>query len=326
LSARTLNADGLRTRAGKLFGTTIINYWLRNPAYIGRMVWNRTDRTNEKPLRKSAEEVIVISNAHEALVSTDDFERVQVLLSDRRPVVRHPRSVASPYLLSGFSYCGSCGSAMIGSAAKSGKYLYYECNTHFKKGKEGCVGFRVAKSKLEEFVMGRIKENILTEDNLTELVHLVNEELIETANRHEKELQQTEKQLAQVCNKLNRLYVALESGKLELDDLAPRIKELRANQQDLQQRRDFLLSKIESKTPETLDTAVVMGYARELGQVLEQASFLQQKTFLRSFVKRIEVNPQTVVLEYTIPLPLEKNRTSTREVLDINRIGSGGWI
>ena len=85
---------------------------------------------------------------------------------------------------------------MIGSAAKSGKYLYYECDTHYKKGKAGCIGFRVPKDKLEGFILDRIKENILTEDNLTQLVYLVNEELLETAVRDEKELSQIEKQLA----------------------------------------------------------------------------------------------------------------------------------
>jgi hypothetical protein len=228
------------------------------------------------------------------------------MLTDRRPVVRHPRAVASQYLLSGLSYCGNCGAAMIGSAAKSGRYLYYECDNHYKKGKDSCVGIRVAKDKLEGFVLGRIKENILTEENLTELVHLVNEELVESASRHEKELREIEKRLTQVSNRLTKLYVALESEKLDLDDLAPRIKELRAYQHELQQRQDQLLNKIESKTPETLDATTVMSYVKELEQVLGQATFLQQKTFLRSFVKRVEVNPQTVVLDYTIPLPVEK--------------------
>ena len=65
----------------------------------------------------------------------------------------------------------------------------------------------------------------------------------------------------------------------------------------------------------------MISYVRELEQVLSQASFLQQKAFLRSFVKRVEVNPDRVVLDYSIPMPLEKNRTSTSEVLYINRDG-----
>jgi site-specific DNA recombinase len=79
--AQMLNADGFRTRAGKLFGTTIINYWLRNPVYTGTLVWNRTDRTGYKAVRKSDGEVIFSHNAHQSLVSSEDFQRVQRLLS-----------------------------------------------------------------------------------------------------------------------------------------------------------------------------------------------------------------------------------------------------
>ena len=43
-----------------------------------------------------------------------------------------------------------------------------------------------------------------------------------------KRLEKIEGQLGSVNQKLLRLYTALETGKLELDDLAPRIRELRA--------------------------------------------------------------------------------------------------
>jgi len=324
--ARVLNSDGHRTRAGKLFGTTVVNYWLRNPVYTGDSVWNRTDRTKERPLRKPKEDVIVTPNTHEALISTDDFNLIQNLLSDRRPYIRHPRVVSSKYLLSGFCYCGKCGAALIGTAAKSGKYSYYECNARFKKGKEGCEGIRLGKDNLETFVVSRIKENIITEENLKQLVILINQELLETSTRCKKQLLQTEKQFTQISNKLTRLYIALESEKLDLEDIAPRIKELRINQQELQKQRDYLLSNVKSEASESLDTGTVIGYIKELEQILGEASFLQRKTFIRSFVKRVEVDPKKVVVDYTIPLPLETNRTSTREVLCINRIGSGGWI
>ena len=91
-----------------------------------------------------------------------------------------------------------------------------------------------------------------------------------------------------------------------MDVLAPRIKELRAYQHELQQQRDSLLSRIESNNPEKLDANEVISYVNELEQVLGEVSFLQQKTFLRRFVKRVEINPRGVVLDYTIPLPLER--------------------
>ncbi len=324
--ARVLNSEGYRTRSGKLFGTTIINFWLRNPVYTGKLVWNRTDRSNEKPLRKPTNEVIVVSNTHEALVSQDEFDQIQALLASRRPRVRHPRVVASKYLLSGFCFCGKCGAALIGTAAKSGKYPYYECNSRYKKGKDSCDGIRLGKDYLEGFVVSRIIENILTEENLKKLVSMINSELLETSTRSKTQLLQTEKQLTQTSNKLTRLYSALESGKLELEDLAPRIKELRANQKEFQRRRDQLLESVNSEEVDSLDTDTVISHVNELGQILKESSFVQRKTFISSFIRHIEVYPDKIIIDYNLPLPLETNRTSSREVLRIDRVGSGGWI
>jgi site-specific DNA recombinase len=320
--ARVFNEEGLRTRSGKLLGTTTINFWLKNPAYTGSLVWNRTDRTSDKPFRKPAAETIVVPDTHKGIVSQADFDRVQTLLADRRPFIRPPRGVSSPYVLSGLAHCSKCGAAMIGTAAKSGKYLYYECDARFKKGKDSCVGLRFRKEMVENFVLDKIRQNILTKENLTKLVHLINGELLETASRLEKQLEQTEKELTKISGKLTKLYVALESGKLDMDDLAPRIKELRAYQHELQQQRDSLIARIESDEPEKLDENEVMSYVNELEQVLGEKSFLQQKTFLRRFVKRVEINPKGFVMDYTIPVPVDNNRTSTREVLYINKDGS----
>jgi site-specific DNA recombinase len=324
--SRVFNEEGLRTRSGKLFGTTTINFWLKNPVYTGSLVWNRMDRTSDKPFRKPVNETIVAPDTHKAIVSQVDFDRVQTLLTDRRPFTRPPRGVSSPYVLSGLAYCSNCGAAMIGTAAKSGKYMYYECNNRFKKGKDSCVGLRLRKDMLENAVLERIRRNILTEDNLTRLVNLINVELLETASCFEKQLEQTETELGKISNKLTKLYVALESGKLEMDDLAPRIKELRVRQHELQQQKDILMSRIQSDTPEQLDQNEVMSYVNELEQILGEKSFLQQKTFLRRFVKRVEVNPKGFVMDYTIPVAVDNNKTSTREVLYINKDGSPSWI
>ena len=86
------------------------------------------------------------------------------------------------------------------------------------------------------------------------------------------------------------------------------------------------MSRIQSDEPEKLDENQVMSYVNEHAQVLGEKSFLQQKTFLRRFVKRVEINPTGFVMDYTLPVPVDKNRTSTREVLYINKDGSGGWI
>ncbi|MBI4283551.1 MAG: recombinase family protein [Chloroflexi bacterium] len=320
--AKALNADGLRTRTGKHFSATAINNILRNEVYTGALVWHTKNGGLGHAVAKTPSEVVRSPDSHPSLVSKEDLERVQRLLTERRPSVRHPRTVSSQYLLSGLLHCGRCGSAMIGCWAKSGKFFYYQCNNHYKKGKEACDAPMTSKGKLEGFVLDRIKENILTEDNLKRLADLVNEDLSKNSRLYEERLAQIEQQLGQVSNRLAKLYGALETGKVDLDDLAPRLKELRASQRELQEKRDELSDKRAAEACQIVDPKTISEYVADLKGLLASASFLEQKAFLRSFVKRVEFNPPQVAIDYTIPLPQPDGLTSTREVLRINKTGS----
>ena len=321
---KTLNSDGLRTRAGKHFSTTAINHILRNEVYTGTLVWRCKNTGFGISSPRTPADVIRIPNCHAAFVSKEDFDRVQSFLTERRPSVQHPRTISSQYLLSGLLHCGNCGAAMTGCWAKSGQYFYYECVQHQKKGKEACDTRLISKDKLERFVLGRIRENILTNDNLQQLVDLVNEELKMNSGLYEQQLSQVEQQLGQVQSKLSKLYAALETGKVDIEDLAPRIKEHRIQQRELEEKRDELLEKMNNDTPKVMNLNAIQQYVSSLKALLGSASFLEQKAFLRTFIKRVELNTPQIVIDYTVPLPLEGELTSTEEVLRIDTIGSPG--
>ena len=80
----------------------------------------------------------------------------------------------------------------------------------------------------------------MTEENLRELVRLVNEEMDSVARDYREEVGIITDEIASINSRLERLYDALETGKLRLDDLAPRIKELRYRQEQLQMSRHEL--------------------------------------------------------------------------------------
>ncbi len=65
-------------------------------------------------------------------------------------------------------------------------------------------------------------------------------------------------------------------------------------------------------------------YVQDFKVLLSKGKLVEQKAFLRSFIKRIDFDPTRVAIEYTVPMPAEKNRTSEREVLSIEQIGSAG--
>lgn len=125
-----------------------------------------------------------------------------------------------------------------------------------------------------------------------------------------------------VARRLERLYDALETGKLELSDLAPRIQLLRQRQDQLQSAKEELQDRFADRKLELADLKLVREYFEDLRNVLLQSSLAERKAFIRSFVKEVKATSKEVELLYTIPL-LPKGIVQDRaEVLSIVQLGS----
>ena len=108
---------------------------------------------------------------------------------------------------------------MFGTGAKSGRFHYYVCATAYRSGRQACSGESVPQSLIEREVLNKVKQLILREEHLGELVRLTNKDL-EGSLVQAKELMGNllESQVGDTDTRLGRLYDALETGKVELDD------------------------------------------------------------------------------------------------------------
>ena len=308
--AKRLNRDGLRTRNSNNWSKTVLHSMLRNEIYTGTLVW-----------RVKKDTIIRSMGAHVALVSRDDFDRTQQLLKDRRPKIRHPRTVSSHYLLSPLLRCAGCGTPMIGCSAKSGRFFYYRCNNALKRDPQACRSGWLPKDKIEGFVINRLKKNVLTDDNLAKLVTMANQEIRLIADQSHERVEVIDRELDGVNQKLLKYYTAFENGTISDEDAAPRIRELRLEQGRLQKAKDESMSELEDSEPGKLDKEQVLDYVKDLKALLSKGTLMEQKTFLRSFIKKIDFEPGQVAIHYTIPMPIEKGRTSEQEVLPIGQRG-----
>jgi hypothetical protein len=94
---------------------------------------------------------------------------------------------------------------------------------------------------------------------------------------------------------------------------------------NLEEKRVDLIEGIREAKMELLETSVVRAYVDDLKALLSKGSIVEQKSFLRSFVKRIEVNLPQVVVNYTLPLKTQKVEPLEREVLPFAYDGSPPW-
>ena len=80
---------------------------------------------------------------------------------------------------------------------------------------------------MEELVLGRIRDQIPAKDVLEQPVTLANEDLASMANQRKEQFATSSEELGEMNRRLERLYSALETGKVSLGDLHPRIQRLR---------------------------------------------------------------------------------------------------
>ena len=319
--AKTLNRDGFRTGAGQRWGRTTVHKVLSNPAYAGVLLWgsgrggHRIANHNDSPIR--------VENAWSAIIDRRTFELVQKIMAAKRPREVHPRTVPSFYLLSGMLYC-SCGAAMTGHSAKSSRYYYYSCSRHIKQGSDACGARRFPKEKLECLVIDHLRSEILVDDHLEKLVTMVNEELQSESSLLKERLDVIDAGLNDTRSRLSKLYDALETGKIKLDDLTPRIRELKSRQEDLNKARVQIEAEMVVDQVKQVDLSTVKSYARDLRMLLQESEITERKAFIRSFVKRIVIGKDQVTLHYRLPIPCGVGKGEELAVLPIGTVGGAG--
>ncbi|MGC4004089.1 MAG: recombinase family protein [Pirellulales bacterium] len=134
-----------QVRGGKPFVKQKVLGILRNDLYLGRVKWGQS----------------VTDNCHEAIISSQQFERVQNLLRQTTQRRHNPKQTHHRrYLLSGMLRC-QCGASMVGMNAhgRDNTYYYYGCSQQsHAASKNSCTACRIPAEALEVGVLNRLRQ------------------------------------------------------------------------------------------------------------------------------------------------------------------------
>ena len=294
---KALNKDGIPSPKGKQWLKTTVYSMLKNESYTGTLVWGTNARDGAPPVR--------VNRAFPALVTKRKFRQVAALMQSRSPKIEHPRRSSSPYLLSGLARCESCRRALTASEAKSGKYTYYVCRSLLMKGRRTCKTPRLKAEHFESLIVKNIRENILTESNIRDLVKIVDEEMDGEAKEQRKRLKTVRKEIDEVKRRLGRIWQVIETTDLDIADAADRIRELRERMEKLETAEYEARITLEQRR-ETLDRMeTVAAFAKDMSEYLRTSDLTGTRSFIRSFVKEIRVRPGKAIIRYTLPTPVD---------------------
>ncbi|MEA4954442.1 MAG: recombinase family protein [Pseudoflavonifractor sp.] len=210
--ARALNAEGIPCpsvykrlmgdryhNGSRLDGTT---YWtystihriLKNETYLGNLEQGRSIRTqlHGAARQKDRSEWIIVEGTHEAIISREQWERVQALLhrSAREPDFS---SGVSPF--AGYLKCGDCGRSM--SKTTWGEKIFYICGSYKRYGTDICSRHCISGEVLERILLSDLNRIIAAVPNLRALA--------EQAEKSTAQAHSVEGELARLNTALNRV-------------------------------------------------------------------------------------------------------------------------
>ena len=146
---------------------------LSNPHYVGDTVLGRSMKAIYKGIKshnvKDKDKWIVFPNTHEAIISREDFQKVQDILQAaseaRQTSMQKTEEIRAALvnLFEGKIICADCGKRMYFHRKRIDKdkrgrwYAYYECSTSVNKRYEHCTSHYTRQDTLEANVLAAIQ-------------------------------------------------------------------------------------------------------------------------------------------------------------------------
>ena len=212
--------NGYTDRADCKWSATTVIRILRDETYTGTLVQGKRGTSNYKikdlELRPSTEWVRV-ADAHEPLISRQDFELVQRISGIDTRTSPNKDTV---YLFSGILICGCCGARMTRKTnrIKGKEYNYYYCPTGKKNGCRTPVMLR--EDDLKNVVWQTMKSYIDNVASLEALLKTIDQSSLNRAliAEYSGHIAENERRLDQVMEFKANLYESLVSSEISKED------------------------------------------------------------------------------------------------------------
>ena len=297
--ARHITLLGARPHRSAEFNRSSIAHILKNPTFVGKVVWNQKShikkgtRGNEKHIviYNPREKWTITDGLHPAIVSKELFDKCQEILAGRYRPSRNDGTVKSA--LAGLVYCGGCGRHMQKmNQAKNDPYLL--CN------RPGCCAG--AKYPLVEARILRHLQDVL--DDLTSakadaaLPPNADYKAMLAAVRREQKAAEGQK---------SRLYELLELGEYDLPTFRERMGVVKEKLAALEAKESEILASAD-RAARTDPSAQAEKIAAVLA-AYEESDAAHRNALLHSVIERVTYwkEKKTKPTEFTVQVDLKPN-------------------
>ena len=231
----------------------------------------------------------MVKNAHEAIISEEQFEAAQTIRI-RRKEIYGMTSFKSRHLLTGFIFCGRRGARYYCRSNKN--RTYYACYSRTKQMPKrikdpNCKNKYWNASALESIVNAKVKEILDSPELLKELATSKKKD-IEVSNKNS----EIEKRIRAIDKRIAKLMELYQNDDIPTQILGDSINKLYLEKTTLEKAIE----------PEKDLNIMPFDLAEELiadaAQIWDFADYTQKRRILQSLINRIVIDGENVTIEW----------------------------
>lgn len=267
-------ADGMVYRNGKNFHKSTVEGILKNAFYTGVFYWRGKKYEHAQ---------------HEPLISKELFAQVQKLLLN--PFKNKSRKDLFAY--TNFIKCGVCGCAITAEIQKE-KYIYYRCSGY----KGNCKQPYVREETIDEKITLLLESLNITNDTQEMILSGMRESLKDKIEYHNTCVQQIEKQVNILQNRIDQAY---------MDKLDKKISEefwLKQSSKWLNEKENLSIKLVSYQKADTRyieQAAIILELARKASALFKQANIDQKRKFMGFLFSNCFISDGNIDLQLKAP-------------------------
>lgn len=281
------------------WSATTVGYILDRQEYLGHTVLGKSICENFKTKQRRAaapDELMIFPDTHEAIIDQDTWDIARKIRSKKKPRVANG---TYSHRLSGLVYCADCGARMgyISPETKHSDKRYdsdsaFQCG-NYRSATNDCVSHYVKTSVLEAAILQAIQavsKYVLENEAefIDQLKAVWNEHQARASDNGQQELAEAKKRIADLDEKINKLYESSVNGLLPERQAQRMIQQYDEEQLVLEKRIEELQGQIQQEEVEQIDTSRFIALVNRYRDCEELTD-----TMLYAFIDRVEVHQAT---------------------------------
>ena len=261
---------------------------------------------------------ITVEDAHEAIISKEQFAAAQVLREKRQEKYGNS-AFQSKHLLTGMLFCGHCGAAMVGTSGTSQtgtRHYYYTCLN--KQHRKQCTAKNIRRDDLEKLIL----QKTVTLLNNKEAVSLIVNQAIKVMQQDQQndvELENICAQIIDISNRLKNCMDAVDKG-LATTSIVQRIEDY---EKQLSVLKDAKIAAERKKDALHLTADHIKFFLHELIAGYGKKANQYRNDLFSAFIRQIIVYDDYIEIRYnykkelpTLPNPVTINSSFLAAMVD----------